>query len=287
MNKKFSQKVKWVFFLAALFIANSLIAQDKNFHIYLCFGQSNMEGHARPQAEDSVGISDRFKVLAAVDCDNRGRQKGSWYTAVPPLTRCNTGLTPVDYFGRTLVEHLPKEVKVGVINVSVGGCKIELFDKDNFQSYVDGSPDWLKNTVKAYDGNPYQRLVDMARVAQKSGVIKGILLHQGESNTADTLWTKKVKAVYDNLLKDLNLKANSVPLLAGHLVPEDQNGACASMNKIISTLPQVLPNSYIVPSAGCEAVKDRLHFSAAGYRKLGKRYGATMLELMGIKIKAE
>src|SRR5690606_3381232 len=204
-----------------------------------------------------------------------------------PLARCNTGLTPADYFGRTMLEHLPKEVTVGVINVSVGGCKIELFDKNNFQSYVDGSPDWLKNTVKAYDGNPYQRLVDMARVAQKSGVIKGILLHQGESNTGDTLWTRKVKEVYDNLLKDLGIKPNSIPLLAGHLVPEDQNGACASMNKIISTLPQVIPNAHVIPSAGCEGVKDRLHFSAAGYRKLGRRYAATMLALMGKKITVE
>lgn len=265
-------------------IVNSLVAQDKNFHIYLCLGQSNMEGHARPQAEDSVGVSERFKALAAVDCDNRGRKKGEWYTALPPLARCNTGLTPADYFGRTMLEHLPKDVIVGIINVAVGGCKIELFDKNNFKLYVDGSPDWLKNIVKAYDGNPYQRLVDMARIARKSGVIKGILLHQGESNTGDTLWTKKVKDVYDNLLRDLDLKPNSVPLLAGHLVSEDQNGACASMNQIISTLPQVIPNAHVISSVGCEGIKDRLHFSAAGYRKLGRRYAATMLALMGKKI---
>lgn len=279
--------MKWTFILIICLIANSIIAQDKNFHIYLCLGQSNMEGHARPQAEDSAGVSERFKVLAAVDCDNRGRQKGSWYTALPPLARCYTGLTPADYFGRTMVEHLPDNVTVGVINVSVGGCKIELFDKVNFQSYVDGSPDWLKNTVKAYEGNPYQRLVDMARIAQKSGVIKGILLHQGESNTGDTLWPQKVKGVYENLLRDLDLKPNSVPLLAGQLVSEDQNGACASMNKIISTLPQVIPNAHVISSVGCEGVKDRLHFSAGGYRKLGRRYAATMLALMGKKITVE
>lgn len=286
--KTFSKNSKrGVFLLTLLLAVNVLTAQDKNFHIYLCLGQSNMEGHARPQAEDSAGVSDRFKVLAAVDCDNRGRKQGNWYTALPPLARCYTGLTPADYFGRTMLEHLPQNITVGVINVSVGGCKIELFDKDNFQSYVDGSPDWLKNTVKAYDGNPYQRLVDMARIARKSGVIKGILLHQGESNTGDTLWTKKVKDVYDNLLKDLDLKPNSVPLLAGHLVSEDQNGACASMNKIISTLPQVIPNAHVISSVGCEGVKDRLHFSAAGYRKLGRRYAATMLALMGKKITVE
>ena len=73
----------------------------------------------------------------------------------------------------------------------------------------------------------------MARLAQKDGVIKGILLHQGESNNGDKEWPNKVKGIYDNLLKDLNLKAEEVPLLAGELVNADQKGACASMNKII------------------------------------------------------
>lgn len=87
---------------------------------------------------------------------------------------------------------MPEKVKIGVINVAIGGCKIELFDRDNYQSYVATAPSWMIGMIKQYDGNPYARLVEMAKIAQKSGVIKGILLHQGESNTNDTLWTKKV-----------------------------------------------------------------------------------------------
>src|ERR687883_2066296 len=105
-------------------------SQDKNFYIFLCFGQSNMEGNARPEAQDSI-VDSRFQVLEAVNCPNLGREKGKWYTAIPPLCRCRTGLTPADYFGRTLVANLPKGVRVGVINVAVGGCKIELFMNDS------------------------------------------------------------------------------------------------------------------------------------------------------------
>jgi hypothetical protein len=222
-------------------------------------------------------------VLSTVDCDKKGRTKGNWYTAVPPLCRCNTGLTPADYFGRTLVAHLPEKVKVGVINVAIGGCKIELFDKSNYQSYVATAPSWMIGMINQYDGNPYGRLVEMAKIAQKSGVIKGILLHQGESNTNDTLWTKKVKLVYDNLMKDLKLNPKKVPLLAGELVNADQKGACASMNAIIATLPQVIPNAYVIPSAGCPGAPDRLHFTAEGYRELGKRYAAQMLSILKVK----
>lgn len=280
---KISIKVSTIILLFLL-TGMSGFAQDSKFYIFLCFGQSNMEGNARYEAQDTIGIDPRFRVLQAVDCPDLGRSKDNWYTARPPLCRCKTGLTPADYFGRTLLAHLPPKVKVGIINVSVAGSKIEIFDTDKYQSYLSTAPDWMKGMVAEYNGNPYARLVELARLAQKQGVIKGILLHQGESNTNDTLWTRKVKVIYDRLLKDLDLKPKKVPLLAGELVNADQGGACASMNKIIATLPKVIPNSYVIPSAGCTASRDRLHFTAEGYRKLGKRYGFKMLALLGIKV---
>ncbi|MCD8262430.1 MAG: sialate O-acetylesterase [Bacteroides sp.] len=257
----------------------------EELQVYLCFGQSNMEGNAKIEAQDSVGIDKRFMVLQAVDCPQSGRIRGEWYTAVPPLVRCYTGLFPADYFGRTLVANLPAHIKVGVVNVSIGGCSIELFRKDHYQEYVETSPDWLKNMVHEYDGDPYKRLIEMGRLAQKEGgIIKGILLHQVETNSGDKQWPEKVKEVYDSILSDLSLEPDSVPLLAGELVNEDQNGACAWMNEIIQTLPEVIPNAYVIPSAGCEGVEDRLHFSAAGYRELGKRYAQQMLSILGYEI---
>jgi len=271
-------------FLAGLIITNiEAFSQDPNFQIYLCIGQSNMEGAARAELQDST-VNPRFQVMEAVTCDNLGRKMGTWYPAVPPLCRCKTNLGPTDYFGRTMVDNLPEKVKVGVIVVAIGGCKIELFDKDNYPAYIETAPGWMKGMIKEYDGNPYGRLVEMAKQAQKEGVIKGILLHQGESNSNDTLWTRKVKGVYDNLMKDLNLDPKNVPLLAGETVNADQQGVCAGMNNIIATLPQTLPNSFVISSAGCADGPDNLHFSAAGYRELGKRYAEKMLSLMGIKI---
>jgi lysophospholipase L1-like esterase len=89
--------------------------------------------------------------------------------------------------------------------------------------------------------------------------------------------------VYDNLLKDLNLKAESTPLLAGEVVNADQEGVCASMNKIIATLPEVIPNSYVISSSGIPDAADNLHFTAEGYRILGKRYAAKMLDILNQK----
>ncbi len=176
--------------------------------------------------------------------------------------------------------NLPKEIRIGVVNVAVGGCKIELFDEDNYKAYVENAPSWMKPTIKEYDGNPYAYLVETAKTAKQEGVIKGILLHQGESNTGDQKWPEKVKGVYENLTKDLELDPRSVPLLVGEVVNADQHGKCASMNAIIAKLPEVIPNSYVISSAGCECRDDHLHFTPAGYRELGKRYGEKMLSLL-------
>ena len=252
---------------------------DPGFHVFLAFGQSNMEGFPGIEAQDKNGVDPRFRMLAAVDFPSLGRQKGEWYDAIPPLCRSSTGLCPVDYFGRTMVARMPERFTIGVINVAVAGCKIELFDKDSYQTYAATVASWMTSIINEYGGSPYQRLIDMARLAQQKGVIKGILLHQGESNTNDTEWPNKVGKIYGDLMKDLNLTAGEVPLLAGETVHADQRGATASMNAIIAGLPKVVPNSYVISSKGCECRADRLHFTAAGYRELGKRYAEKMLEL--------
>jgi alpha-L-fucosidase 2 len=274
------------FVLVALLFSNiDAFAQNPDFHIYLCFGQSNMAGAGRVEERDKAAVDERFRLQASVDFPLLNREKGKWYPAVPPLCQPGAGLSPADYFGRTLVADLPANIRVGVINVSVPGCKIELFNKDNYTAYAETAPAWMKSMIANYSGNPYQHLVEMAKLAQKDGVIKGILLHQGESNTNDKEWPNKVKDVYDNLLKDLNLKATEVPLLAGELVSADQNGACASMNTIIDELPKTIPTSHVISATGCPALPDHLHFTPAGYRELGRRYGEKMLSLLGYPIK--
>lgn len=262
----------------------SMSARDKNFHIFLCFGQSNMEGNARIEQQDRENIDPRYKMMAAVDDPALGRVKGNWYPAVPPLCRPDTGLTPADYFGRTMAEYLPEDHRVGVINVAVAGCKIQCFMPDSVAAYVASSADWLKNIAAQYDNDPYNYLVELGRQAKKEGVISGILLHQGESNTGDEAWLGMVKEVYENLLKDLKLKAEDVPLLVGEVVNSDRGGTCAAHNAVINKLPEVIPTAHVISSSGCDENFDRLHFTAKGYRELGRRYAVEMLRIMGIEV---
>ena len=250
---------------------------DPNFHIYLCFGQSNMEGQGNIESQDK-SVDSRFQVLCSYDnCGSR--KKGGWYDATPPLSCCSGAhLGPVDYFGRTLVKKLPEHIKVGVSVVAIAGCDIQLFEKENYKNYRAES--YMQGTIQSYGGNPYGRLVEMGKEAQKVGVIKGILLHQGETNTGQNNWPSRVKAVYNDLIKDLGLNADEVPLLVGEVVRTDQGGQCGSMNNIIANVPSTIPNSYVISAQGLGHKGDNLHFSSASYRTLGERYAEQMLKVL-------
>jgi len=278
------QKIKIALLvLAGLLLLNiNLCAQKSNFYIYLCFGQSNMEGQGTIETQDST-VDSRFQVFQALDCPNLTRTKGKWYIATPPTCQCNSKLSPADYFGRTMVANLPDSITIGIINVAIGGCDIRLFDKDIYQDYDSTYKEsWFTSKVISYGWNPYKHLIDLAKLAQKDGVIKGILLHQGETNTGQTQWLSYVKKIYNDMITDLSLKADSVPLLAGEVLSTGEN-CCSSMNPIINKLPEAIPTAHVISSAGC-AGQDKAHFNSEGYRKLGRRYAIQMLSIMGYKV---
>ena len=273
-------------------VQNTYAEPDPDFHIFLCIGQSNMVGQGMIEAQDKV-VPERFLMMSPVGCDNHPKQQ--WSVAVPPLCRCDTKLGPVDYFGRTLLTYLPDSARVGVIVVGVDGTAIDLFHPKKYKAYIDKvnstiSLNYQVAQINAYyHSNPLEALLTCARLAQQDGVIKGVLLHQGETDAQDgnLYWRKDVKEVYENILNELGLSADSVPLLAGEAVRGDskRKGQCAGANRSIGKLPQVIPTAHIVSSEGCPCQSDYLHFNSAGYRMLGQRYAEVYLtECLGVDI---
>nr|WP_288281284.1 bifunctional carbohydrate acetyl esterase/feruloyl esterase [uncultured Prevotella sp.] len=266
--------------------AEKVAQPDPNFYIFLCFGQSNMEGNARPEAVDLESPGSRFLLMPAVDFPNKGRRMGEWCEASAPLCRPNTGLTPADWFGRTMVASTPDNIRIGVIHVAIGGIDIKGFLPDSIENYAKNkAPQWMKGMLAAYDNNPYERLVTLAKKAQKDGVIKGILMHQGETNTGDPKWAGMVKQVYENLCGDLQLKPEEVNLYVGNIVQAGGKGVCIGCKKQIDELPNTIHTSQVISSDDCSNGPDRLHFDAAGYRELGCRYGEAVARHLGFEPK--
>jgi len=290
------------FLVTAFMVTASVQAQtpDPDFHIYLAFGQSNMEGQNwsgstitysdQIPLQHKQNVDPRFRVMAAVGgsyklaSGTEQRVSGQWYTAVPPLVRSSLGLCPADYFGRTIVAATPENIKVGVIAVAVAGAAIEGFEKgDGANTYFSTQQSWMQTTAAQYNNNPYNHLVTLAKEAQKVGVIKGIIMHQGESGAQSGNWATKVKGIYDNILNDLGLPANSIPFLAGQAYGTGNNNNTingltnAWTANIAGTTKRV---AHVVSSSGCASGGDNLHFSYDGYKVLGEHYGQKMLELL-------
>lgn len=280
-----------LFAIGVLLATNFMAAKadvDPNFHIYLCFGQSNMEGNAQWEDVDNE-VDSRFQMLATTNFDNPKRTMGNWYTANCPIVSPVGKLGPTDYFGRTMVAAMPTNVKIGVVAVAMGGSPIEMFDKDKYEQKLKDNPTewWAQLSKNYYGSNPYGRLIEMGKKAQESGVIKGILLHQGCSNCGNPEWPNMVKKIYNDMLTDLNLNAEDVPLFVGETEYENMGGGCSSHNTVVAKIPSVIPTGHVVSAEGIPGNgTDAWHFSAAGYRTLGKRYAFEALKVMGKDIKA-
>jgi hypothetical protein len=293
----------------------------ENFHIYLAFGQSNMVGYMGPEigpwgasnSQDWVAAYNfdkppaNFKVMATANTTARnpyGRTMGEWYDAKPPLVHNNSGLSPADFCGRTIAQAVAdKGITVGVIVVAVNGCAINLFtkDKEAFKTYIRAQPDWMRNQAVAYVDSsvggtvpvtnfdtvdyPYKRIVDLAQRAQQEGVIKGIIMHQGESGIAGGTgaYNAMVRQIYNDLCDDLGLEKGKVPFLAGQAVGNN-NGNISSIPAAFTDLPDT---AFVISSADCLGwnpggadSNEQIHFSFDGYRELGKRYGEKILEVV-------
>ena len=279
--------LKTVLIALALFSAASF-AQDPNLHIYLAYGQSNMQGVA-PYIDADFETNPRFLVLRAADFSDQ--KVGEFYLAKPPMGNSQSMVGISDFFGRKMVKELPDSITVAVANVAIGGQSIDLFDKDRSSAYLEkmrsqGTTWWWIPLLNEYGGDVYKRLVEVGKIAKEKGVIKGFLFHQGEADYNVPDWPQRVKKVYYDLIYDLGLDPKKTPILIGELAPEGDFGW---RNAAVKEAADRIPNGHLISAEGCTVLTEtdpvdhtvyKLHYTREGYEKLGTRYAEKMIELM-------
>ncbi len=237
--------------------------------VFLLIGQSNMVGAPSPQPEDQVE-NPRVRVLAYEDCPSLGRTYNQWYPARPPLHNCHAGVGPGDYFAKTLAKAYPR-ANIALVPLAINGVDVDFFlkgvvSKRRREFSIPPDNHWA---------GAYEWSLERARLAQQVGTIRGIIFHQGESDTGDGRWVNKVSQLVSDLRADLKL--GEVPFVAGELLP---SGCCGKWhNPLVQRLPEQISNARVVSAAGLAGI-DSAHFDLAGQREFGARYGAAMLELL-------
>ena len=227
---------------------------DTNFHVYLLIGQSNMAGRGIPDAE-SKKINERVLML---DSENH------WVPATDPVhfdKPAMVGVGPAIAFANSMLENNSK-IKIGLIPCAVGGSPIKA---------------WEPGAVYSGRFHPYEDALSRAQLAMKTGVLKGIIWHQGESDNDSALATVYIKKL-DTLINRLrtDLKQPGLPFVAGELgyfIRID------FINKIIHQLPAQVTHTAVVSAKDLTHKGDQLHFDTPSARELGKRYAAAMKQL--------
>ena len=263
-------------------------APNPNFHIYIAYGQSNMAGNGEiVPAEDQATDPKNFLMLASHKASANQRsgrttqsiETGKWYPAIPPMFHPTENLSPADYFGRAMVDSLPG-VTVGIIPVAIGAVAIKAFDKDQYKAYFNSAESYIQNWARDYDSNPYQRIVDLGKIAKEVGVIKGFIFHQGETDGSGAEWQNAVYKTYKDIVDALELDENEVAFVAGELLQEGNN-CCGGKNTGIAQLKSKFKKFGLASSKGLQGNgKDPYHFGRAGVIELGKRYCSEMLKLI-------
>jgi hypothetical protein len=240
---------------------------DPDFHLFLLLGQSNMEGIPAPQAADTT-LNPNVLVLGYQDCAGPVRRSyNEWGIACPPLHSAGLGLGPGDHFGKAVAQVYPT-AKIGLIPCAIAGVDIDFFRK----GVVSARRSEFVIPPDDHWAGAYEWVIQRAQLAQRAGVIRGILFHQGESNPGEADWVGKVAEMVADLRADLGLAA--VPFLVGELF-HGSRGA-RPHNALIARLPSVVEHAYVVSARGLGS-EDDVHFDLRAQRLLGVRYAEQFL----------
>ena len=161
------------------------------------------------------------------------------------------------------------EIVVGLIPCAVGGSPISTWEPGQYYPVT--------------KSHPYDDALRRARAALKSGTLKGILWHQGESDSKPELaplYKKKLHALIARFRKELS--APKVPFIAGQMGQFKERPWSDSKKQVDAVhreLPNDIPHSAYVNSDGLKHKGDNVHFDAASYREFGKRYAKAYFSL--------
>ena len=245
----------------------ALVAQEqtiklpakKNFHLFLLAGQSNMAGRGEIEEQDKIA----HPRILALSADRE------WVPAVAPIhfDKKQAGVGLAKSFALALVEANP-EITIGLIPAACGGSPIESWEPGGYHIQTH-SP-------------PYDDAISRTRTVLKDGVLKGILWHQGESDSrADRArhYEKRLRSLFERFRKEFDDPA--LPILVGQLgqfpeKPWDEHRR--RIDRAHRDVAKYFSQMSFVSSDGLTPMADNTHFDSKSLRVFGERYAEAYLE---------
>lgn len=252
-------KTSAVLLLSVAFAVNAFSQSkpDPSFQLYILIGQSNMAGRGPITAELKDESNPRVLML------NKDKE---WVLAKHPLHFDKpraAAVGPGLAFGIKMAK-ANNDIKIGLIPCAVGGSPIE---------------HWLPGAYdKATDTHPYDDAVIRIKAAMAAGVIKGVLWHQGESNSSPERAQKYLAQLTELIQRVRALVGNpDLPFIAGEL--GRYRPVYANINNKLAKLPAQVPYTAVASSEGLVHKGDTTHFDGPSAEELGRRFAVKMLQV--------
>ena len=237
----------------------ALPSKDK-FQLFLLVGQSNMAGRGVVADSDKVP---RPRVLML-------DKSGAWVPAVDPMhfdkPAAGVGL------GRSFAEAVAAAnpgVTIGLIPCAVGGSPIDAW-----------TPGYYYQPTQSH---PWDDAIRRAKLSLPTGTLKGILWHQGESDSGRDLapaYEAKLHALIARFRAEL--RARNIPFIVGQLgrfAGAPWNEFKTEVDRAHRELPAKIPRTAFVSAEGLTDKGDKTHFDSESCREFGRRYAEAYLKL--------
>jgi hypothetical protein len=235
------------------------LPKKKNVWIFIMAGQSNMAGRGFVEPQDTVSNP---RILSINKNNEIILAKEPLHFYEPNLTGLDCGLS----FGRQLIQDIDRSIKVLLIPTAVGGSSTYQWLGDS-----------LHRNVKLLS-NFKQRV----EAAKKYGTVKGILWHQGESDTDSSSilgYDERLEKIFTQfriIVGDVNL-----PIILGELGSFSNNQAnWDRINKAIQNYILRDEHAFVVETRDLKSKEDKIHFTSEGQRLMGERMAKKFVEKM-------
>jgi hypothetical protein len=235
------------------------LPKKRNVWIFIMAGQSNMAGRGIVEPPDTISnpriltINSKNEIILA---------KEPLHFYEPNLTGLDCGLS----FAKQLLLDVDRSVKILLIPTAVGGSSTQQWLGDS-----------LHRNVKLLTN--FRERVEFAK---KYGTIKGILWHQGESDT-DRNSIPGYEERLAKLLMQLRIFAGDtkLPIILGELGSfSDNQSNWDQINKAMHDYELKDDRAFVVDTEDLKSKEDKIHFNSEGQRMMGERMAKKFLEKM-------
>lgn len=241
--------------MTLILLSVAAAGRARKYDVYLLVGQSNMAGRGYLTEEDMKGPVEGVYLLGSDDTPVPATHPFNQYSTIRKNIKMQQ-MGPGYGFAEVIKKHSKRPILL-VYNAKGGTSILE----------------WKVGTEF------YNEAVRRTREAMKYGKLKGILWHQGCSDSGSRVDS------YMGMLSEMvaglraELKAGKVPFIAGEI--PYWRPTSAAFNEMLHTISDNIPNSGWVSAEGCgmRAEPSDPHFSREAQIILGERYAAKLLEM--------